>query len=129
VVVRLLVLRSAAISFTFFANVSSAQVLTLQYDNQRTGATIIEKILTPQKVNATQFGKLGVFKVDGAVYAPPRYLPALDLSGKEKHNVLFVATEHNSVYAFHADRPSDPPLWHTSLLDKDSSPVLLLDCS
>jgi len=119
---ELLVPGFAAISFTFFASVCSAQVLTSQYDNQRTGATLTERILTPQNVNATQFGKLGAFKVDGAVYAQPLYLPALDLPGKGKHNVLFVATEHNSVYAFDADRPSDPPLWHASLLDK-ASPV------
>lgn len=121
---RLLVLGSAAISITFFANVADTQVLTSQYDNQRTGATLTEKILTPQNVNASQFGKLGAFKVDGAVYAQPLYFPALDLPGKGKRNVLFVATEHDSVYAFDADRPGEPPLWHASLLDKDSSPVL-----
>jgi hypothetical protein len=81
-IIKLPVPGLAAICFAFFANVCSAQVLTSQYDNQRTGATLTEKILTPQNVNTTQFGKLGGFKVDGAVYAQPLYLPALDLPGK-----------------------------------------------
>ena len=53
----------------------AAQVLTSQYDNLRTGATLSEKILTPQNVNANQFGKLGAYKVDGAVYAQPLFIP------------------------------------------------------
>jgi hypothetical protein len=95
-----------------------AQVTTSQYDNSRTGATLHEKILTPQNVNTKQFGKLGAFKVDGAVYAQPLYLPSVDLPGKGTHDVLFIATEHDSVYAFDANRPGDPPLWQVSFLDK-----------
>ncbi len=95
-----------------------AQVTTSQYDNFRTGATLNEKILTPQNVNAKQFGKLGAFKVDGAVYAQPLFLPAVEIPGKGTHDVLFVATEHDSVYAFDADRPGEPPLWRVSFLDK-----------
>ena len=95
-----------------------AQVTTSQYDNARTGATLNEKSLTPQNVNAKQFGKLGAFKVDGAVYAQPLFLPAVEVPGKGTHDVLFIATEHDSVYAFDADRPGDPPLWKLSFLDK-----------
>jgi len=95
-----------------------AQVTTSQYDNSRTGATLHEKILTPQNVNTKQFGKLGAFKVDGAVYAQPLYLPSVDVPGKGIHDVLFIATEHDSVYAFDANRPGDPPLWQVSFLDK-----------
>jgi hypothetical protein len=84
----------------------------------RTGATLNEKTLTPQNVNARQFGKLGAFKVDGAAYAQPLFVPSVEIPGKGKHNVLFVATEHDSVYAFDATRPGDPPLWQVSLLDK-----------
>ncbi|SRR6266567_954408 len=94
-----------------------AQVTTSQYDNMRTGATLNERILTPQNVNAKQFGKLGALKVDGAVYAQPLFVPTVEIPGKGKHDVLFVATEHDSVYAFDADRPTDPPLWHVSFLD------------
>ncbi len=95
-----------------------AQITTSQYDSTRTGATITEKNLTPQNVNARQFGKLGAFKVDGAVYAQPLFLPNVEVPGKGTHDILFVATEHDSVYAFDAARPLDPPLWQVSFLDK-----------
>src|SRR5437588_5670959 len=97
---------------------TTAQVATSQYDNLRTGATPNEKTLTPQNVNAKQFGKLGAFQVDGAIYAQPLFVPALEIPGKGRHNVLFVATEHDSVYAFDADRPNEPPLWQVNFLDK-----------
>jgi hypothetical protein len=92
----------------------SSQVTTSQYDNARTGATLHEKILTPQNVNAQQFGKLGAFKVDGPVYAQPLYLPSVEIPGKGTHDVLYVATEHDSVYAFDANRPGDASLWQVS---------------
>jgi hypothetical protein len=94
------------------------QVTTSQYDNMRTGATLNERTLTPQNVNAKQFGKLGAFKVDGAVYAQPLFVPAVEIPGKGKHDVLFVATEHDSVYAFDAYGPNDSPLWHVNFLDR-----------
>lgn len=100
------------------AGSTTAQVTTSQYDNLRTGATLSEKTLTPQNVNAQQFGKLGAFPVDGAVYAQPLFLPGVEIPGKGRRNVLFVATEHDSVYAFDAERPNDSPLRHVSLLDK-----------
>lgn len=95
-----------------------AQVTTSQYDNFRSGATLSEKVLTPQNVNAKQFGKLGAFKVDGPVYAQPLFLPSVEVPGKGVHDLLFVATEHDSVYAFDANRAGDPPLWQISFLDK-----------
>ena len=95
-----------------------AQVTTSQYNNFRTGATLNEKKLTPQNVNARQFGKLGAFKVDGAVYAQPLFVPGVEVPGKGMHDILYVATEHDSVYAFDASRPGDPPLWQVSFLDK-----------
>ncbi len=104
--------------FTLGARGTAAQVTTSQYDNMRTGATLNERTLTHQNVNARQFGKLGAFKVDGAVYAQPLFLPGVEIPGKGKHDVLFVATEHDSVYAFDAYRPNDAPLWQVSLLDK-----------
>jgi hypothetical protein len=98
-----------------------AQVVTSQYNNQRTGATLNERILTIQNVNVKEFGKLGAFRVDGAVYAQPLFVPALDIPGKGKHDVLFVATEHDSVYAFDANHPNYTPLWHVSFLDTNRS--------
>ena len=106
-----------ALEVTLAITTSLAQVTTSQYDNSRTGATLHERILTPQNVNPKQFGRLGAFKVDGAVYAQPLYLPSVDVPGKGNHDVLFIATEHDSVFAFDANRPGDPPLWQVSFLD------------
>jgi hypothetical protein len=108
------------VSLTLFlaAIPALAQITTSQYDNARTGATLSEKTLNPQNVNPRQFGKLGAFKVDGAVYAQPLFLPNVEIPGKGTHDVLFVATEHDSVYAFDATRPGDPPLWQVRFLDK-----------
>jgi hypothetical protein len=108
----------AVVTFTLITIAAGSQVTTSQYDNFRSGATLNEKLLSPLNVNAKQFGKLGGFKVDGAVYAQPLFLPKVDIPGKGTHDVLFVATEHDSVYAFDATRPSDPPLWQVSFLDK-----------
>lgn len=114
-----------SLTLVFAAIPAIAQVTTSQYDNLRTGATLNEKTLTPQNVNARQFGKLGAFKVNGPVYAQPLFIPSVEIPGKGTHDVLFVATEHDSVYAFDATRPGDPPLWHVSFLDKkrDVTPV------
>ena len=106
------------------ATTAFAQFTTSQYDNFRTGANLNEKILTPQNVNAKQFGKLGSFKVDGAVYAQPLFLPGVEVPGKGTHDVLYVATEHDSVYAFDAYKPGDAPLWHVSFLDKARGTVV-----
>ena len=115
---KLLAIHRAALTFAIAGVPLVAQVTTSQYDKSRTGATLIEKTLTPQNVNAKQFAKLGAFKVDGAVYAQPLFIPSVEIPGKGKHDVLFVATEHDSVYAFDAIRPGDPPLWQVSLLYK-----------
>src|SRR5580658_3256222 len=117
----------AVVTFTLAAFPALAQVTTSQYDNFRTGATLHEKSLTPQNINAKQFGKQGAFKVDGAVYAQPLFIPSVEIPGKGKHDVLFVATEHDSVYAFDANRRSDPPLWQVSVLDKVHGAVPVSD--
>jgi hypothetical protein len=114
-----------ALQFTLMARPVLSQVTTSQYENARTGATLSEKILTPQNVNPEHFGKLGAFKVDGPVYAQPLYLPNVEVPNHGSHNVLYVATEHDSVYAFDADRPGDPPLWQISFLDKARGTVPL----
>jgi hypothetical protein len=115
---KLLFVRGTVFVLALAAMPAVAQVTTSQYDNFRTGATLNEKILTPENVNAKQFGKLGAFKVDGAVYAQPLFLPSLEIPGKGTRDVLFVATEHDSVYAFDANRPGDPPLWQVTLLSE-----------
>jgi hypothetical protein len=91
-------------------------VTTRGYDNSRTGANLNESILNTGNVNARQFGKLFTRKADGQIYAQPLYLPDVSIPGKGEHNVVYVATQHNSVYAFDADDPAaDEPLWHVNL--------------
>jgi hypothetical protein len=94
----------------------SADVLTYHNDNARTGQNLGETILTPQSVNATGFGKLFTDAVDGAVYAQPLYKSGVTVSGQGALNLVFVATEHDSVYAFNADAPG-PAVWHDSFLN------------
>ncbi|HVN04402.1 MAG TPA: hypothetical protein VMT86_08295 [Bryobacteraceae bacterium] len=104
--------------FMASAGVLRAQVdvLTANYDNNRTNANLNESILNTNNVNPTQFGKLYTFPVDGEVYAQPLYVHALNMAGKGTRNVLYVATMHNSVYAFDADATTGTaPLWHVNL--------------
>lgn len=88
--------------------------LTWKNDTARTGLQSKETILTPANVNEAQFGEKFSDPLDGWTYAQPLYVEGLFIGGA-KHNVVFVATENDSVYAFDADRPG-PPLWHTSFL-------------
>jgi len=97
-------------------------VTTSQYDNARQGANRIETALTPRNVNAQHFGKLFTLKVDGDVYAQPLFVAGVEIPGKGRHDVLFIATEHDSVYAFDAYTPGSP-LWQVSLLNRFATPV------
>jgi uncharacterized protein (TIGR03437 family) len=90
-------------------------VLTYQYDNTRAGVNSQEVILTPANVDSSQFGKLFSQPVDGVLYGQPLYLAGVAIPGQGTHNVIYVATEHDSVYAFDADT-NQAPLWHTSFL-------------
>ena len=81
---------------------STVDVVTYHYDNMRSGQNLNETGLTTSNVNATMFGKKGEFMVDGKVDAQPLYLSQVTIGGQKK-NVLYVATEHGSVYAFDAD--------------------------
>ena len=91
-------------------------VLTQRYDNSRIGLNAQETALAPAHVNQNQFGKLFSLPVDGQVYAQPLYMQNVSINGGV-HNVVFVATEHDSVYAFDADGQSTAPLWQVSLLN------------
>jgi uncharacterized protein (TIGR03437 family) len=94
----------------------SVNVLTYQYDNSRAGANRSEAILTPANVNQRSFGKLFSAPVDGYLYGQPLYLGGVTVAGQGVHNLVYVATEHDSVYAFDADA-AGPPLWHVSFLN------------
>jgi hypothetical protein len=99
---------------------AQVSVTTYQYDNARAGANLDERILTPRTVSPTQFGRLFRQPVDGSVYAQPLYLPNVRIEGMGMHNVVYIATEHDSVYAFDADDNQGinaSPLWHTSFID------------
>jgi hypothetical protein len=73
------------------------RVITSQYDNARTGANLNETNLTPRNVNVQHFGKIFSLRVDGDVYAQPLFLGGVEIPGKGRHDVLFIATEHDSV--------------------------------
>jgi hypothetical protein len=90
-------------------------VPTAQYDNSRTGANTGETVLTPKTVGSARFGRQWTWSVDGDVYAQPLYVPHVEIPGKGIHDVVFVATEHDSVYAFDATAKGEP-LWKVSFL-------------
>jgi len=109
----------ACVSFIGLLNGVPAQVSVTTYHNDtfRTGLNSSETILTPANVNSKSFGLLFSLPVDGQVYAQPLYLSQVSIPGKGKHNVIYIATEHNSVYAFDADSNAgvdSQPLWHVN---------------
>jgi hypothetical protein len=94
-------------------------VPTWRYDLTHAGQNTSETALTPANVNVNTFGKLFSLSVDGLTYAQPLYVPGLTMSDGLVHNVLFVATSHDSVYAFDADSNGGAnanPIWHIDLL-------------
>ena len=95
--------------------------LTYKFDNARTGANLSETVLTPATVNAVRFGRKFQLKVDGLVFAQPLYARGVSVNGAT-HNLIIVATEHDSVYAFDAGS-AGPPLWQTTFLINGATPV------
>jgi len=112
---------SAACIAAASAQLASAQtgplaVLTQHNDNARTGDNLRETLLSTSNVNARHFGKLWTRPVDGYLYAQPLYVQNVRIPGKGVHNVIYLATAHNSVYAFDADDPNFKlPFWRVNL--------------
>src|SRR3984893_6141128 len=101
---------------------AAVNVLTRQNDNQHTGQNLQETILTTANVNSGSFGKLFSYPVDGQLYAQPLYVQNVVIPSKGTHNVVYVATENDSVYAFDADsaKKNPNPLWHAAFLNPPS---------
>jgi hypothetical protein len=99
----------------------AAGVYTYHDDTMRTGAVTNETHLTPFNVSTQTFGKLFSGSIDGYAYAQPLYVPGVSIPGSGAHNVVYVATEHDAVYAFDAD--SGALLWQKSLLPPGATTV------
>ena len=89
---------------TVAAGSSNADMVTYHYDTMRSGANTSETTLTPANVNSTKFGLLGSFTVDGKVDGQPLYLSEVSIPGVGTKNVLYVVTEHDTVWAFEIGR-------------------------
>jgi hypothetical protein len=107
--------------FTFALLIASSRpamgqvsVLTERYDSSRTGANLAEAQLNTANVNFNSFGKLWSWSVDGSVYGQPLYVPNVSIPNKGTHNIIYVVTMNDTVYAFDADNNTGPnaaPLW------------------
>ncbi|HEY7855744.1 MAG TPA: hypothetical protein VIC32_04815, partial [Terriglobales bacterium] len=99
-----------ALTFLVCTTLAAAQVWTWQGDNTRSGV-YVDSQLTPTNVNPTQFGLLRRYKVDGQVYAEPLYVAGVQLADGQPHGLAFVATAHDSVYAFDLGGADTAPVW------------------
>ncbi|HUA38256.1 MAG TPA: LamG-like jellyroll fold domain-containing protein [Candidatus Sulfopaludibacter sp.] len=86
-------------------------------DNLRTGQNLNETVLNPTNVNQATFGELFSYPIDGISFASPLYVAGVNVPGSGYHNLVFVVTEHDSVYAFDADGLTNNPIWHDSFIN------------
>ncbi len=129
-VIRRLILTCALVisGSTAIAN-GQVAVSTHHNDNGRTGQNLAELVLNTSNVNVNTFGKLFSRAVDGQIYAQPLYLPDLAVAGQIR-NVVYVATQNDSVYAFDADDPTaSSPLWHVNFGTPVPSTDVAPDCA
>jgi hypothetical protein len=115
--VFLLIIGCGLVPAGFTSAGAQVGVWTYHNDNRRSGLNTNETLLNLTNVNSTSFGRLFTNAVDGCVYAQPLYVPGVVIPGQGRHNVLFIATEHNTVYAFDAETPAAAGglLWKTNL--------------
>jgi hypothetical protein len=122
-----------AVALTFAAATRLAtssvvvDVVTYHNDTARTGQNLNETLLTPGTVSVSTFGKTGFFPVDGKVDAQPLFLSGVAIPGMGTHDVLYVVTEHDSVYAL--DAASGGVLWHASMLGSGETTSDTRGCS
>jgi Immunoglobulin I-set domain/PQQ enzyme repeat len=114
-------------TLTVNAATSSIDVVTYHNDIARTGQNLNETILTTSNVASATFGKINFFSVDGLVDGEPLYVSGLAIPGNGTHNVLIVASEHGTVYAFDAD--TGATLWSTSMLKAGETTSDTRSCS
>jgi outer membrane protein assembly factor BamB len=103
----------AAAPFLFAQTQIKTDVLTQHNDNARTGTNLHETLLTPANVNSAHFGLLHKLPVDDQLYTQPLVATNILVNGGT-HDLVFVTTVNNSVYAFDANDPGDHPLWHVN---------------
>jgi len=108
-------------------SLDGVDVVTYHYDNARTGQNLNEAILAPATVSSAAFGKVGFFPVDGKVDAQPLLLSNVPMGASGLREVLYVVTEHDSVYAF--DARTGARLWQVSLIGPGESPSDGRNCS
>jgi hypothetical protein len=103
-------------SITCLGQTSGPQVLTQHNDAQRSGLNDLENLLTPTLVNSSRFGKLFDWNVRDKVYAQPLYMKQLNINGRIRRGVVFIATANNDVFAFDAHQADErKPLWERNL--------------
>ena len=124
--ISLSVSRRLLLMVAFPATLLGAVAVTTHHnDYNRTGANLNETVLTTSNVNVSSFGKLFSRTVDGQIYAQPLYAPNIVVSGLGPRNIIYVCTEHNSVYAFDADASGlSSPFWHVNLGPSLPGPVI-----
>jgi hypothetical protein len=110
----LLLISGLLIALATTTSAGAQNVLTWHNDNSRTGQILNETTLTTANVNSAQFGKKFSFTVDQQIYAQPLFVSNVTIPNKGKHNVVYVATENDSVYAFDGASSPKTPLWHVN---------------
>ncbi len=126
---RMVPILIALLGFGFVSRCIAAEgpnVLTWHNDNARTGQMLNEKLLAPNNVNFKTFGKLLTIPVDGKVDAEPLYASRVEIPGHSTKDVLFIVTEHDSVYA--VDAKTGERVWHAELLAAGETPADTRGC-